>query len=116
MDWMSFITAAPEMTLLGLICVVLVADLFIDNEHRILTYWMALASVAITLWVLMVTSPDGRTEVFSGSYVSDGLSQALKISVAGFVAVAFAYARDYLRATTCTRASSTSSACSACWA
>ena len=98
MDWMSFITAAPEMTLLGLICVVLVADLFIDNEHRILTYWMALASVAITLWVLMVTSPDGRTEVFSGSYVSDGLSQALKISVAGFVAVAFAYARDYLRA------------------
>ena len=98
MDWMSFITAAPEMTLLGLICVVLVADLFIDNEHRILTYWMALASVAITLWVLMVTSPDGRTEVFSGSYVSDGLSQALKIAVAGFVAVAFVYARDYLRA------------------
>jgi NADH-quinone oxidoreductase subunit N len=98
MDWMNFITAAPEMTLLGLICVVLIADLFVDKEHRILTYWMAMASLAVTLWVLMATAPEGRTEVFSGSYVSDGFSQALKIAVAGFVAVAFVYARDYLRA------------------
>ena len=95
---MNFITAAPEMTLLGLICVVLIADLFVDKEHRILTYWMAMASLAVTLWVLMATAPEGRTEVFSGSYVSDGFSQALKIAVAGFVAVAFVYARDYLRA------------------
>ena len=95
---MNFISAAPEMTLLGLICVVLVADLFVDDEHRILTYWMSMASLAITLWVLLATAPTGGPSVFSGSYVSDGLSQALKIAVTGFVAVAFLYARDYLRA------------------
>jgi NADH-quinone oxidoreductase subunit N len=98
MDWMSYISAAPEMTLLGLICVVLVADLFVPNERRVLTYWMSLASLGITLWVLLVTAPAGRVEVFSGSYVSDSLSQALKIAVTGLVAVAFIYARDYLRA------------------
>jgi NADH-quinone oxidoreductase subunit N len=97
MDWMSYISAAPEIVLLGLICIVLVADLFVSNERRILTYWMALASLVITLVVLLATAPEVRTTVFSGSYVSDGLSQVLKISVTGFVAVAFIYARDYLR-------------------
>ena len=97
MDLMSYIAAAPEMTLLGLICVVLVADLFVDKEHRILTFWMTLASLGITLWVLFGTAPEGRTLVFSGSYVSDPLSQVLKIAVTGFVAVAFVYGRDYLR-------------------
>ena len=98
MDWTNYISAAPEMTLLGLICVVLVADLFVPNERRMLTYWMTLASLGATLWVLLATAPAGRIEVFSGSYVSDGLSQALKIAVTGLVAVAFIYARDYLRA------------------
>jgi len=97
MDLMSYIAAAPEMTLLGLICVVLVADLFVDKEHRILTFWMTLASLGITLWVLLGTAPEARTLVFSGSYVSDPLSQVLKIAVTGFVAVAFVYGRDYLR-------------------
>jgi NADH-quinone oxidoreductase subunit N len=98
MDWMNYMSAAPEMTLLGLICVVLIADLFVPNERRVLTYWMTLASLGATLWVLLATAPEGRIEVFSGSYVSDGLSQALKIAVTGFVALAFIYARDYLRA------------------
>jgi NADH-quinone oxidoreductase subunit N len=98
MDWMSYMSAAPEMVLLGLICVVLVADLFVTNERRILTYWMALATLGATLAVLIATAPEGRAAVFSGSYVSDGLSQVLKISVTGFVAIAFIYARDYLRA------------------
>ena len=35
MDVMNFITAAPEMTLLGMICVVLIADLFVDDGRRI---------------------------------------------------------------------------------
>jgi NADH-quinone oxidoreductase subunit N len=94
---MSYIAAAPEMTLLVLICAVLVADLFVDKEHRILTFWMTLASLGITLWVLFGTAPETRTLVFSGSYVSDPLSQVLKIAVTGFVAVAFVYGRDYLR-------------------
>jgi len=95
---MSFIAAAPEMTLLGLICVVLVADLFVDDDHRILTFWMTMASLGVTLWVLLATAPEARTVLFSGSYVSDPLSQVLKIAVTGFVAVSFLYARDYLQA------------------
>jgi len=86
------------MTLLSLICVVLLADLFVDNEHRVMTFWMSIAALAITAWTLFATAPVGRVVVFDGSYVSDSLSQVLKITAVGFVAVAFLYARDYLRA------------------
>jgi len=86
------------MTLLGLICVVLIADLFVDDEHRVMTFWMSIAALAITGWTLFATAPTGRVVVFDGSYVSDSLSQVLKIGAVGFVAVAFLYARDYLRA------------------
>jgi len=86
------------MTLLGLICVVLLADLFVDDEHRMLTFWMTIVSLLITMWVLLATAPLGRIVLFDGSYVSDPLSQILKVAAVGFVAIAFLYARDYLRA------------------
>jgi NADH-quinone oxidoreductase subunit N len=98
MDMTTYISAAPEMTLLGLICVVLIADLFVDNEHRVATFWMAIVSLGVTLWTLLATVPDGRVLVFDNAYVSDSLSQVLKVTAVGFVAVAFLYSRDYLRA------------------
>jgi NADH-quinone oxidoreductase subunit N len=98
MELTNYISAAPEMILLGLLCVVLVADLFIDDEHRNLTFWLSMASLGVTLWALLLTAPVERTVVFSGAYVSDGMSQAMKIAVVGFVGIAFLYARDYLRA------------------
>jgi len=98
MDMTTYISAAPEMTLLGLICVVLIADLFIDDEHRVATFWLAIISLGITLWTLIATAPDTRVVVFDNAYVSDPLSQVLKVTAVGFVAIAFLYARDYLRA------------------
>jgi len=98
MNWMNYIVAAPEITVLGLICVVLVADLFVDDEHRVLTFWMSMAALGITLWSLLATAPDARVVIFDGSYVSDPLSQVLKVAATGFVAISFLYARDYLRA------------------
>jgi NADH-quinone oxidoreductase subunit N len=98
MNLADYISAAPEMTLLGLICVVLIADLFVDDEHRLLTFWMSVVALAITAWSLVATAPADRIVLFNGSYVSDPLSQVLKVSAVGFIAIAFLYARDYLRA------------------
>ena len=98
MTLMDYISAAPEMTLLGLICVVLIADLFVDDEHRVLTFWMSITALAITMWSLLATAPTERLVLFDGSYVTDPLSQILKVTAVGFVGIAFLYARDYLRA------------------
>ena len=98
MDLTDYISAAPEMTLLGLLCVVLIADLFVDDEHRVVTFWISISALGITLWTLFATAPVDRVIVFDGAYVSDPLSQILKVTAVGFVALAFLYARDYLRA------------------
>jgi len=98
MNLMDYIVAAPEIVLLGLICVVLIADLFIENENRVRTFWISILSLAVMLLVLNATAPDARTVIFSGSYVSDPLSQILKVAAVIFVAIAFLYSRDYLRA------------------
>ena len=98
MNWMDYIAAAPEMTLLGLICVVMIADLFIENENRIVTFWLSMLSLVVVAVVLWATAPDARTVVFYGAYVSDPLSQVLKLGAVLFVGVSFLYARDYLRA------------------
>jgi NADH-quinone oxidoreductase subunit N len=59
---------------------------------------MAIAALGVTVWTLIATTPEARTLVFSNAYVSDALSQVLKITATGFVALTFLYSRDYLRA------------------
>jgi len=93
----QFAPATPEITLLIMICVVLVADLFVDDEKRSTTFWLTIASLAITAWSVFASAPASRTVLFDGSYVSDALSQVLKLGAIGIVAVGFLYARDYLR-------------------
>lgn len=93
----EFSPATPEITLLIMICVVLVADLFVDDEKRSTTFWLTIASLAITAWSVVASAPSARTLLFDGSYVSDALSQVLKLGAIGIVAVGFLYARDYLR-------------------
>ena len=90
--------AAPEMVLLVMICIVLIADLFIEDDHRIITYWLTIASLVVTLLSVLATNPGGTELTFSGSYISDPLSHVLKIAVIGFVGIVFLYSRDYLRA------------------
>jgi NADH-quinone oxidoreductase subunit N len=98
MNFTDLVSAAPEMTLLGLICIVLIADLFVDEERRVYTFWLSIVALLITAAVIYATAPDARIVLFYGSYVSDPLSQVLKLGTVIFVAVAFFYARDYLRA------------------
>ncbi len=98
MDWMDYLVAAPEIALLGLICVVLIADLFIDDENRVRTFWISMLSLVAMLVVLNWTAPTTSSVIFSGSYVSDPLSQILKVAAVIFVGITFLYSRDYLRA------------------
>ena len=83
--------------MLTLICVVLLADLFIKDEQRVATLWTSIAALAVTAWALIATAPSATTMLFDGSYVSDGLSQVLKLTAVGVVALGFLYARDYLQ-------------------
>jgi NADH-quinone oxidoreductase subunit N len=96
MNFSDLLPAAPEMTLLGLICVVLLADLFVADEKRVITFWLTIVALFITGASLVLTAQETRTVLFDGSYVSDQLSHVLKLTAVGVVAIGFMYARDYL--------------------
>ena len=92
----DYIAAAPEIILLGLICVVMIADLFVEDQERRTTFWLSMASLAAVAVALYLTTPGEPVVAFYGAYVSDAFSQILKLATGLFVAVSFLYARDYL--------------------
>jgi len=97
MTFTDLMPASPEIVLLLLICVVLITDVFISNDKRIVTFWTSIATLALTAWSLFAAAPEARTLLFDGSYVSDPLSQLLKLAAVGMVALGFLYSRDYLK-------------------
>ena len=82
-----WLIAAPEIAMLGVICVVLIVDLFVEDENRGVTFWLSLVGLAATMWLTVETAADGLI-VFDGAYVSDPLSLVLKVAAIGFVAIA----------------------------
>ena len=90
---MQYITpllpAYPELFLLGMVCVILVADLFVSDANRIATY--ALTQVAL-LGCFLVTYLTATTEpvtTFSDMFVDDLMADVLKLLV---------YSRPYIAA------------------
>jgi len=97
MNLNDFASAAPEIVFLTLLCAVLVADLFVSDEHRAITFWLSIGTLVVTALTLIATAPQESIVLFDGSYISDSLSQILKLASIILVAVGFVYARDYLQ-------------------
>jgi len=97
---MQYITpllpAYPELFLLGMVCVILVADLFVSDANRIATY--ALTQVAL-LGCFLVTYLTATTEpvtTFSDMFVDDLMADVLKLLVYLGVMVMLVYSRPYI--------------------
>ena len=100
---MSFVVpdiapAAPELLLMVLGCTVLVADVYLGDRLRTLTYQLTQASVVATAVLCIVTMPQQAVIGFSGTFVSDPLSGTLKIAMLLIGYYAFFYMRSYLQA------------------
>ena len=93
----DFMPAMPEVVLLSTACAVLVADLFLRERNRILTYLLAQVSLIMTFVAVLVVGHEGRQVAFNGTFVSDPMSQVLKLFMLAVVFGAFVYSRDYLR-------------------
>jgi NADH-quinone oxidoreductase subunit N len=93
----QFLPAVPEMFLLGMICFVLVVDVFLKDSHRLVTYWLSLATVAGTAWLTVAVAQQGSLLTFGGMFVNDAMGNVLKLFTYLVVAVVFIYSRDYLR-------------------
>jgi NADH-quinone oxidoreductase subunit N len=90
--------AIPEIAMLALVCALLVVDLFLRDHEKHVTYWLAILSLVGV--AVLVALGMGRPSVFAfnGMFVSDMLSQVLKIAVLLSVAATLLYSREYLEA------------------
>jgi len=93
----QFLPAVPELFLLGMICFILVVDVFLSDAHRLVTYWLSLATIAGTAWLTVAVAQQGSLLTFGGMFVNDAMGNVLKLCTYLTVAVVFIYSRDYLR-------------------
>src|SRR5581483_2987782 len=93
----DLIPAAAEAFLLFAACTILLADLFIPDSRRGVTYVLAQIALVATAAVVLATSGEDVAYAFNDMFVADALADALKIAVCLIVAVGLAYSRGYLR-------------------
>ena len=90
--------AYPELFMLIALCVILVADLFVADENRIVTYGLTQAALIACTFVTWFSAPLQPVYTFSGMFVADLMSGVLKVLVCVAVMIVLAYSRPYVSA------------------
>ena len=88
--------ALPELFLLGAISVILLLDLFVSERFQNLTYYLTLATLAVTGYFAVGLIGESRV-IFDGTFVLDSVASTFKVFIVGFSVVAMIYSRYYLR-------------------
>ena len=88
--------AMPEIVLLLLASVLLLIDAFLAESERHITYWLAQVTLVGTAVLTVFTLGTPSSVTFNGMFVSDMLSQVLKIATLLTVAATLMLSRTYL--------------------
>jgi NADH-quinone oxidoreductase subunit N len=98
-DLINHIPALPEIIVLLGACILMLVDLYVKSERRVASVRFALgvlaAAAAATLFVQWVDGP-AKLYLFYGLFVSDALSNLLKLVCYASVWAALVYSRQYL--------------------
>ncbi|HET6724879.1 MAG TPA: NADH-quinone oxidoreductase subunit NuoN [Gammaproteobacteria bacterium] len=92
----AFAPAIPEMFIFGMACFILLVDVYIGERHRVVTYWLSLATLAGAAWITAALAPTTQV-TFDGMFIQDRLAQALDLFTYVITAAVFLYSRDYLQ-------------------
>jgi NADH-quinone oxidoreductase subunit N len=97
LDALNIAIAWPEIFLLGMACVVLVVDVFIEQNRRNLTYSLSQLTLLVTAALITLGEADQRVLAFNDMFIQDQLADTLKLFILAITFVIFVYSRDYLR-------------------
>jgi NADH-quinone oxidoreductase subunit N len=92
----DFGPAYPEIFLLIMVCVVLLADLAWGEKKPYLAYSLAQLSLFGCLLITFSTSAPGVVYTFSGMFVDDPMADILKMLVYVTVSTVLVYSRSYI--------------------
>ena len=95
----DFLPMLPELFLLAATCGLLLTDLFLSQERRGFIHFLALAILAVAA-VLTLRGVPGvplPVRVFSDTFQRDAVGDLLKLFIYLMTALAFVYAKPYLK-------------------
>jgi NADH-quinone oxidoreductase subunit N len=90
--------AYPELFLLAMVCAILVADLFISDARRAVTYGLTHAALLGCFLITYLTAAVEPVTTFSDMFVDDLMGDVLKLLTYMAAMVMLVYARPYLAA------------------
>jgi len=93
----DLIPVLPETFVLTMACLVLVIDLFLSDDNRIISYLLAQATLLGAIILTVSLHGAGAHTSFSNMFISDSMSDVLKVFIYLVSAVVFLYSREYLR-------------------
>lgn len=96
-DALNIAITWPEIFLLTMACVVLVVDVYIDDERRNLSYSLSQLTLLVTAGLITLGEAEQRVLAFNDMFVQDPLGDTLKLFILAITFVVFVYSRDYLR-------------------
>lgn len=89
--------AIPEIFLLGMICIVLLVDLFVKQNEKVATYSLAQLSLVGAVFLVLHLYQQPVVTLFNGSFIWDKVSAIFQASILIINFFIFIYARDYIR-------------------
>ena len=89
--------ALPEIFVFSMACAILVIDLFLSDRLRVISWWLAQATLVGAALLTLKVSTGTPVYTFSGMFVADRLADLLKLGTYVITFFVFAYSRDYLR-------------------
>jgi NADH-quinone oxidoreductase subunit N len=93
----DLLPALPEMFVLGMVCAVLLFDVFLGGTRRDLSYYLAQATLAGALLLTLLGSTPGQRFSFNASFVTDLFGDVLKCFIYCVTAGVLLYARPWLK-------------------
>jgi NADH-quinone oxidoreductase subunit N len=88
--------AAPEIVLGGAACLILVADLFVPESRRHVSYWLTQLALLVAAWLTWISPDETPVRALSGMFVTDKLADALKLFAYLAASLTLFYSRSYL--------------------
>lgn len=97
MDFMSnLMSASTEIFLLVMACVILIADLLIKQNDRMVTYGLVIFTLIVCALITVGTHEKGVAYIFNGMFVDDLMADVLKLLTCIAVVMMLVYSRVYL--------------------
>lgn len=93
----DLIAALPEIVIVSMAMLILLADLFLKSANRIAIYGLAQLTLLVAAYITFTTHAPSVTYAFTGTFVDDAMADVLKLMTYVGTSLIFVYTRQYIQ-------------------